>query len=84
PPQQPQRAPLPPAEWDSPFPPPRVDAHPQSVCPSCGTPLREGARFCAKCGASLAGPAKKFCRYCGAELRSGSRFCPKCGHEAHS
>ncbi|MGC9467552.1 MAG: S8 family serine peptidase [Anaerolineae bacterium] len=52
----------------------------ETHCPSCGAPLRSGARFCPGCGTRLAiasNPA--FCRHCGAALREDSRFCPKCG-----
>lgn len=55
-----------------------------SVCPSCGNELREGARFCGKCGAAIkqdvevkASPVK--CPVCGMEVRPGARFCSSCG-----
>ncbi len=44
-------------------------------CPSCNQPVREGARFCDRCGASLA----LTCAKCGAELRQGAQFCDGCG-----
>ena len=47
-------------------------------CPSCGHPNRDGARFCAECGASLTAPLT--CPSCGAENPAGSKFCDACGH----
>ena len=47
----------------------------QVACPSCGQPIRQTARFCDNCGASL----KVACAKCGAELRPGARFCDGCG-----
>ena len=39
------------------------------VCPSCGSELREGARFCGKCGAAIKAIDEK------------KRICPVCGKE---
>jgi len=50
-------------------------AAPQARCPSCGQPVRAGAKFCANCGASLV----LACAKCGAELRPGAKFCDSCG-----
>ena len=47
----------------------------QTVCPSCGKPVREDARFCANCGAKLT----LTCAECGATLRPSSKFCDSCG-----
>ncbi|HXY71023.1 MAG TPA: adenylate/guanylate cyclase domain-containing protein [Actinomycetota bacterium] len=44
------------------------------ACPRCGVESPPGARFCAVCGAPLAG-----CPSCGAALPSDARFCPSCG-----
>lgn len=57
--------------------PPAKPAAPEAAaqCPSCGNPVREGARFCDSCGADLA-PA---CAECGAALRPGAKFCDNCG-----
>lgn len=44
-------------------------------CPSCGHPVRAGAKFCDKCGASL----QLTCPQCGATLRPGAKFCDSCG-----
>ena len=58
------------------------------TCPSCGTQARDGDRFCAKCGASLAGVASStakphaFCTSCGAPLAADDRFCARCGTAA--
>ncbi|HUO46129.1 MAG TPA: AAA family ATPase [Acidimicrobiia bacterium] len=47
------------------------------VCPSCQTPARDDARFCASCGASLAA----MCPSCGEAVDHGARFCSSCGEE---
>lgn len=54
-------------------------------CKQCGKPLRENARFCAACGATVraagqteARPATT-CVHCGAALKATSKFCPRCG-----
>jgi tetratricopeptide (TPR) repeat protein len=44
-------------------------------CPSCRTENREGCRFCAKCGASLA----LACPACGFVNEPGDEFCGGCG-----
>ena len=47
------------------------------ICPNCNAELREGAKFCAKCGQKVA--QVNTCISCGAELRPGAKFCAKCG-----
>ncbi|HYU58208.1 MAG TPA: adenylate/guanylate cyclase domain-containing protein, partial [Actinomycetota bacterium] len=44
-------------------------------CPNCGAENAPGARFCSRCGASLA----RRCANCGADLAEGARFCSACG-----
>lgn len=44
-------------------------------CAQCGEVNREGARFCAECGA----PASHRCANCAAELRPTAKFCDECG-----
>src|SRR5690242_14958287 len=44
-------------------------------CPACGTPAREGARFCATCGVTL----EVSCPGCGASADLADRFCSSCG-----
>jgi class 3 adenylate cyclase/tetratricopeptide (TPR) repeat protein len=44
-------------------------------CPCCQADNREGRRFCAECGASLALP----CSACGFSNESGEKFCGGCG-----
>lgn len=46
------------------------------LCSKCGIPNPASARFCAECGASLAGGP---CSGCGVELESGAKFCGRCG-----
>src|SRR5438094_1782537 len=45
-----------------------------TACPQCGTAATPGARFCAVCGAALAG-----CPTCGSAIPASARFCPSCG-----
>jgi hypothetical protein len=44
-------------------------------CPRCKQENREGRRFCAECGASLALP----CQSCGFSNEPGEKFCGGCG-----
>jgi class 3 adenylate cyclase/tetratricopeptide (TPR) repeat protein len=44
-------------------------------CPVCGSQAREGARFCAECGA----PFVRSCPDCGAPADPNDRFCSSCG-----
>lgn len=46
-------------------------------CPNCKAELRDGAKFCTKCGQKITQPA--VCISCGVELRPGAKFCTKCG-----
>lgn len=46
-------------------------------CPNCSAELREGAKFCTKCGQKISQPA--VCSACGAELKPNAKFCVKCG-----
>ena len=52
-------------------------------CPKCNNPLREGAKFCTKCGEKIAqvaqSAASNVCPQCGATLKEGAKFCTKCG-----
>jgi predicted ATPase/class 3 adenylate cyclase len=45
------------------------------TCPNCGAENREGRKFCADCGASLA----VSCPSCGTANEPGERFCGECG-----
>ena len=47
-------------------------------CPACGQSVHTGAKFCEKCGASLAAPG---CPKCGAKLSPGAKFCASCGEK---
>ncbi len=44
-------------------------------CPRCGAALREGNRFCGKCGMKI----EYACPMCGAVLDAEDAFCGKCG-----
>ena len=44
-------------------------------CPVCRAPIRDGAEFCAQCGAGL----RPGCERCGAALQTADRFCSACG-----
>jgi class 3 adenylate cyclase/tetratricopeptide (TPR) repeat protein len=46
-------------------------------CPACNHLNREGARFCAECGASLSEPVG--CPRCGSANPAESKFCDACG-----
>ena len=50
-------------------------------CSSCGTPITEGAKFCAKCGKQIVYETQSFCTSCGTKLTEGMSFCPKCGKQ---
>jgi hypothetical protein len=43
-------------------------------CTKCGVRLKDGARFCAQCGAAVS-----YCPKCGQTLKDGARFCAGCG-----
>ena len=51
---------------------------PAPLCPSCGAPLPEGAKFCPGCGKPAV--QKRTCPVCGAAPAvEGARFCAECG-----
>ena len=45
------------------------------ICAACGHENREGRKFCAECGATLA----QLCPACGASNEVGEKFCGECG-----
>lgn len=47
------------------------------TCPSCGTQLQDGLKFCANCGKQI--PENTFCMNCGAKVGAGDVFCQSCG-----
>jgi len=66
----------------------------QTLCPHCGNTLRSGAKFCGRCGRTIASPAQvapppasptqegeptTYCPHCGRPVRPGARFCGGCG-----
>lgn len=48
-------------------------------CSYCNTELKDGARFCHKCGKKVI--ETNPCIKCGKEIKVGSLFCPYCGTE---
>lgn len=46
-------------------------------CPKCNSELREGAKFCTKCGQKM--EVAPVCPQCGSALKPGAKFCTKCG-----
>lgn len=47
------------------------------VCPKCGKPVLENAKFCLECGSPLASKCPK----CGASIPQGGKFCLECGQK---
>ena len=47
-------------------------------CPSCNSPVIEGAKFCPACGKSLVGLN---CLKCNTMNPVGSKFCKECGSQ---
>jgi predicted amidophosphoribosyltransferase len=64
---------------------PRVTFAVDGVCSECHSPLREGAKFCGECGATLSSPpppaveAGAACPACRQPAQAGDRFCRECG-----
>ena len=54
-----------------------------SKCPQCNEVLKEGVKFCTKCGYEIAKEKVKkfFCPYCGYENIQGARICTWCEKE---
>ena len=60
-----------------------------TVCKDCGSPVKDGAKFCPRCGNPVAQPVQQpsvrpiaqppRCAWCGAQVKGSSKFCPKCG-----
>jgi uncharacterized OB-fold protein len=56
-------------------------------CPSCGTRVSPGTRFCGSCGAKIEGsmtsspapPSTPLCPACGKPIIPGKKFCGSCG-----
>ena len=48
-------------------------------CPTCGTQVRGGGKFCENCGCAL---GQRSCPKCQAALSAGARFCGSCGAQA--
>ncbi len=53
-----------------------------AVCPACGAPLPENAKFCLECGTKIekTDENKIVCPECGKTVAKG-KFCPECGHK---
>jgi Double zinc ribbon len=52
----------------------RSEGYLMTDCTKCGVQLKDGARFCAQCGAAVS-----YCPKCGQRLKDGARFCAGCG-----
>ncbi|MCC7573552.1 MAG: zinc ribbon domain-containing protein [Candidatus Methanofastidiosum sp.] len=50
-------------------------------CPSCGSPVEEGAKFCGSCGNDIHEKIELKCPHCGASVGKDSSFCPECGQK---
>lgn len=56
-------------------------------CKNCGANIKEGARFCPKCGAEVTLQEQNteqeitYCAKCGAANKPGATFCTKCGQK---
>lgn len=54
-------------------------------CPSCGTAMAQGQKFCGQCGRPASTPPAKpaasarFCTQCGEPMSEGAHFCGRCG-----
>lgn len=57
-------------------------------CPSCGTAMAQGQKFCGQCGRPASTPPAKpaasarFCTQCGEPMPEGAHFCGRCGMQA--
>jgi uncharacterized OB-fold protein len=51
------------------------------TCGTCGTALKDGQRYCAKCGAAV---QEESCPSCGRKIRLGDQFCSSCGTKIES
>ena len=57
-------------------------------CPSCGTTMAQGQKFCGQCGRPASAPPAKpaasarFCTQCGEPMPEGAHFCGRCGMQA--
>ncbi|MEI6310158.1 MAG: zinc ribbon domain-containing protein, partial [bacterium] len=65
---------------------PQVTVLPPTLCPTCGSTLIPGQRFCGNCGADSqmtvappVAPPATFCPSCGRLAIPGQRFCQGCG-----
>jgi len=48
------------------------------ACPSCGSAVEQGKKFCPECGEKMT-QAKVECFKCGANIKENAKFCPECG-----
>lgn len=47
------------------------------ICPNCNNDVKDGMRFCPKCGTKI--ESISFCTKCGKELEANAAFCMYCG-----
>jgi membrane protease subunit (stomatin/prohibitin family) len=63
--------------------PQQHQARPNGIkCPSCGTEMPSGSKFCTNCGGKIG--AGVTCPKCKADIAAGSKFCPGCGNKVIS
>jgi membrane protease subunit (stomatin/prohibitin family) len=75
---QPQQAPVqqaPPAATPAPAPAPAAPTAATVPCPSCQSPVPEGAKFCMNCGHKM----QAECPSCHTPAVAGAKFCVNCG-----
>ncbi|KYC44779.1 MAG: Double zinc ribbon [Candidatus Methanofastidiosum methylothiophilum] len=50
-------------------------------CPSCGSPIEKGIKFCGSCGNDIQAKIELKCPNCGASIGKDGSFCPECGQK---
>ena len=51
------------------------------TCPSCGSLMEKGAKFCGNCGNIFDEKIELKCSNCGSAIEKGGNFCPECGQK---
>ncbi|MCR3923157.1 MAG: zinc ribbon domain-containing protein [Firmicutes bacterium] len=72
-------------EEDAPAPQPQPQAAATTKCPSCGTNVAVGKKFCVECGYNMVTAEEeekadtKECPSCGVDVGADLKFCSECG-----